>query len=69
VLISSDVLKSSMSSGTWEIIIEGDTFAYVRTFTLTVGTPVVVTVSLPNFNDQQNNDTDFDRLHQQVRSP
>lgn len=34
-----------MFSGTWYIVIEGLSFAFVRTFTLTVGLPVIVTVS------------------------
>ena len=44
----SPVLQTAMFSGTWYIVIEGLTFAYVRTFTLTVGVPTTTTVSLSN---------------------
>ena len=44
----SPILQTAMFSGTWYIVIEGLTFAYVRTFTLTVGVPTTIIVSLSN---------------------
>ncbi|KAF4631994.1 hypothetical protein G7Y89_g6135 [Cudoniella acicularis] len=37
------ITQNQMFSGTWYIVIEGLTFAYVRTFTLTVGVPTTIT--------------------------
>jgi hypothetical protein len=34
-----------MFDGDWYIVIEGLTFAYVRTFSITVGTPTTIIVS------------------------
>lgn len=45
LIASSPILQTEMFSGSWYIVIEGLTFAYVRTFTLTVGAPTTVTVS------------------------
>ncbi|CZR54879.1 uncharacterized protein PAC_04763 [Phialocephala subalpina] len=39
------ILQTEMFSGSWYIVIEGLTFAYVRTFTLTVGAPTTVTAT------------------------
>jgi hypothetical protein len=44
-ILFSPILQTAMFSGTWYIVIEGLTFAYVRTFTLTVGVPTTITVS------------------------
>ncbi|PVH78934.1 hypothetical protein DL98DRAFT_572855 [Cadophora sp. DSE1049] len=43
ILSTCPILQTDMFSGTWYIVIEGLTFAYVRTFTLTVGVPTTTT--------------------------
>jgi hypothetical protein len=46
----SPILQTAMFSGTWYIVIEGLTFAYVRTFTLAVGVPTTIIVSSKSFS-------------------
>jgi len=46
----SPILQTDMDSGVWRIVLEGLTFANVRTMTLSVGTPSTVTVSISCFS-------------------
>ncbi|EPE30348.1 P-loop containing nucleoside triphosphate hydrolase [Glarea lozoyensis ATCC 20868] len=42
---SCPIQQTAFTSGQWLIVIEGSTFAFVRTFTITAGTPVYTTVT------------------------